>query len=217
MIRRTVDIAAAGAGLLLLSPVLVVIMVLVAVTSPGGALFTQERVGRGGRRFRLLKFRTMRSSSGGPEVTAAGDSRITTIGHFLRRIKLDELPQLWNVLRGDMSLVGPRPEVARYVALYPPPLRDAVLSVRPGITDPLSLELFDESALLACSDDPERYYVEVMLPWKVERQALYVSSRTLSGDFTIILLTIARVLGLTKSVPEAAVPQSTSATDQTLS
>ena len=217
MIRRTVDIAAAGAGLLLLSPVLVVIMVLVAVTSPGGALFTQERVGRGGRRFRLMKFRTMRSSSGGPEVTAAGDSRITTIGRFLRRIKLDELPQLWNVLRGDMSLVGPRPEVARYVALYPAALRELVLSVRPGITDPLSLKLFDESALLACSDDPERYYAEVMLPWKVERQALYVSSRTLKGDLTIILLTIARVIGLTKSVSEPDVPQSTSAADQTLS
>jgi lipopolysaccharide/colanic/teichoic acid biosynthesis glycosyltransferase len=216
MIRRVVDIAAAGSGLLVLSPCLMVVALLIAATSPGGVFFAQERVGCGGRPFRLLKFRTMRLGIAGPQVTAAGDARITSVGRVLRRLKLDEFPQLWNVLRGDMSLVGPRPEVPKYVALYPSALREAVLAVRPGITDPLSLELFDESALLADADDPERYYVEVLLPWKVTRQAVYVSSRTLAGDIRVVAQTIMRVVGLPRPAVDDSLTSPASTRDRSV-
>jgi lipopolysaccharide/colanic/teichoic acid biosynthesis glycosyltransferase len=196
MRRRALDVAASMVGLAGLSPVLVLIGATVALTSEGGAIFTQERVGRGGKPFRLIKFRTMRRGGAGPQVTAAGDARVTAVGGVLRRLKLDELPQLWNVLRGSTSLVGPRPEVPRYVAHYPELERELILSVRPGITDPLSLELIDESALLAEADDPEHYYLTVLLPHKVQRQAAYVRSRSLSGDIAVVFRTIARVAGI---------------------
>jgi lipopolysaccharide/colanic/teichoic acid biosynthesis glycosyltransferase len=157
--------------------------------------FRQERVGRHGRVFRIHKLRTMRVDAGaqGPTITAHADARITRAGHWLRRYRIDELPQLIDVLLGDMSLVGPRPEVPRFVALYPPELRARVLNVRPGITDPAALEFVDESELLAGSTDPERTYVVAILPRKLMRQAEYAERATWASDLAVLARTL-RVL-----------------------
>nr|WP_157345301.1 sugar transferase [Nocardioides sp. MAH-18] len=184
------DLVVSAVGLVLLSPVLAVVGLVVRCDSPGPALFRQQRVGRGGQPFTIHKFRTMRVDAGGPLVTVGGESRITRSGIVLRASKLDEMPQLYDVLRGAMSLVGPRPEVAEYVALWPAEHRDLILSVRPGITDPVSLELRDEQGLLAEQDEPETYYREVLLPWKAEHYAAYVRGRTLRGDLGIIARTV---------------------------
>ena len=188
MAKRLFDAVGAGLGLLLLSPVLVAIAVWVRADSPGPALYRQVRVGRHGRTFRIHKFRTMRSApaDAGPAITVGADARITRAGAFLRRSKLDELPQLIDVLLGDMSLVGPRPEVPRYVATYPDDVRAAVLSVRPGITDVASLTYRDESALLARAADPEREYREVVLPAKLRLSTQYLQHATLGSDLRLI-------------------------------
>jgi lipopolysaccharide/colanic/teichoic acid biosynthesis glycosyltransferase len=189
--KRAFDLVLATVGLIVLSPVLIAIAVWVKVDSPGPALFRQERVGRYGRPFTMLKFRSMRPAprGGGPLLTAADDARITRAGRFLRRTKLDELPQLFNVVRGEMSLVGPRPEVARYVALYPPAVREQVLSVRPGITDDAALVYRDESALLG-SGDAEAVYVSTILPRKLELYQRYVAEQSLRTDLRLILRTL---------------------------
>ncbi|HLO95673.1 MAG TPA: sugar transferase, partial [Burkholderiaceae bacterium] len=176
MAKRLFDILASGLGLLLLSPLLLGVALWIKWDSPGPVMFRQERVGRFGRPFFIHKFRSMRVDAPalGPQITIGEDPRITRSGRFLRRSKIDELPQLWDVLRGAMSLVGPRPEVPRYVALYPAELRDIVLSVRPGITDPASLAFADESAMLAQARDPERAYVEEILPEKLAVSARYL-------------------------------------------
>jgi lipopolysaccharide/colanic/teichoic acid biosynthesis glycosyltransferase len=163
----------------------------VRLDSPGPALFRQERVGRHGRPFTMLKFRTMRAEPqpAGSLLTLAADARITGAGRFLRRTKIDELPQLINVIRGEMSLVGPRPEVARYVALYPPDVRATVLSVRPGITDYAALAYRDESSLLA-SGDAEAIYVSTILPRKLALYQRYVAEQSLRTDLQLILLTL---------------------------
>ena len=165
----------------------------IKLDSPGPVFFRQERVGRFGVPFRIHKFRTMthEESHGGPQITVGDDARITRAGAFLRRAKLDELPQLIDVLRGAMSFVGPRPEVARYVAVYPPALRDKVLSVRPGITDIASLQYRDESALLARAADPEREYREVVLPAKLALSVRYVEEASLRTDLRLIVQTLA--------------------------
>jgi lipopolysaccharide/colanic/teichoic acid biosynthesis glycosyltransferase len=196
MSKRLLDLAAASTGLLLLWPLLVIIALAVKLDSPGPALFRQVRVGLGGREFWLLKFRSMVAdpASAGALVTASGDPRITRVGGWLRATKLDELPQLFNVLRGEMSLVGPRPEVPRYVAMYPADLRSLVLSVRPGITDEASIEFRDESALLAGLTDPEAFYVARILPRKLELYARYARDHTLSGDLRILWRTALRVV-----------------------
>ena len=190
--KRLFDLLCAGLGLLLLSPLLAVLALWVRLDSPGPALFRQERVGRHGKPFRVLKFRTMRVDAErlGPKITAGADPRITRAGAFLRRSKLDELPQLINVVRGEMSLVGPRPEVPEYVALYPPALREIVLSVPPGITDLASIEFRHESELLARAADPQREYVETILPIKLDYYRRYVEGRSLLGDLAIILRTL---------------------------
>src|SRR4051794_36292249 len=177
MVKRLFDLALASLGLVVLSPLLLAIGLLIKFDSPGPALFRQERIGRHGRPFRIHKFRTMRhhpSAIRGAEITVGADPRITRVGAWLRRTKLDELPQLLDVLTGAMSLVGPRPEVRHYVALYPDALRAKVLSVRPGITDMASLEYRDEGARLARAADPEREYVEVVMPAKLQAAARYV-------------------------------------------
>ncbi len=186
--KRVFDVALSGLGLLLLSPLFLVAALWVRLDSPGEVFFRQERVGRGGVPFRIHKFRTMRRDAPehGPAITVGADARITRAGAFLRRSKLDELPQLIDVLRGDMSLVGPRPEVPRYVATYPPALRDKILSVRPGITDLASIEYRDESSLLAKAADPEREYREVVLPAKLRIAAEYVEHATLATDLHVI-------------------------------
>ena len=188
--KRAFDIASALLGLALLAPLFLVVAAWIKLDSPGPVFFRQERIGRGGTPFRIHKFRTMRVEAAGPALTVGADPRITRAGSFLRRSKIDELPQLIDVLRGDMSVVGPRPEVARYVAAYPPALREKVLSVRPGITDPASLQFRDESALLARAADPEREYREVVLPQKLRLAADYVDTASLGGDLRLIAATL---------------------------
>jgi lipopolysaccharide/colanic/teichoic acid biosynthesis glycosyltransferase len=195
MLKRLLDLALAALALVALAPLLLVAMAWVRVDSPGPVFFRQERVGRHGRLFRIHKLRTMRvdAPAAGPAITAHADERITRAGRWLRRHRIDELPQLIDVLRGDMSLVGPRPEVPRFVALYPPELRARVLAVRPGITDPASLEFVDEGALLAGSPDPERAYVENILARKLQRQVEYVERATWWSDLAVMARTL-RVL-----------------------
>jgi lipopolysaccharide/colanic/teichoic acid biosynthesis glycosyltransferase len=152
-------------------------------------------VGRHGVPFAIHKFRTMRHGAGGLALTVGDDARITRAGRWLRRTRLDELPQLLDVLAGDMSLVGPRPEVPRYVALYPPGLRDRALAVRPGLTDPASLAYIDEAALLAAAADPEREYVERILPAKLQAAAAYAERATLASDIAVLARTARALLG----------------------
>ncbi len=192
MAKRLFDILASGLGLLLLSPLLLGVALWIKWDSPGPVMFRQQRVGRFGRPFFIHKFRSMRVDAPalGPQITIGEDPRITRSGRFIRRSKIDELPQLWDVFRGEMSLVGPRPEVPRYVALYPAALRDIVLSVRPGITDPASVAFRDESERLAAATDPERAYVEEILPLKLRLSADYIQGRTLRSDLALILRTV---------------------------
>lgn len=192
MLKRLVDILLSALGLLLLALPLLAIALWVKLDSRGPVLFRQQRVGRFGRPFMIHKFRTMAvdAPARGPQITVGADPRITRVGQVLRRTKLDELPQLWDVLRGAMSLVGPRPEVPKYVALYPEEMRQLLLSVRPGITDLASLQYRDESAVLAAAADPERAYVEQVLPAKLALSSRYVREATLLGDLRLILATL---------------------------
>lgn len=191
--KRLFDIVMAALGLALLAPLLLAVALWVRLDSPGPALFRQTRVGRHGVPFTIHKFRTMRVVPGA-EITVGADPRITRAGRLLRQTKLDELPQLWDVLRGAMSLVGPRPEVPRYVELYPAALRERVLAVRPGITDPASLAFSHEAELLAAAADPEREYREVILPAKLRLSAAYAAEASLGADLRLILATLARVV-----------------------
>ncbi|MHB1345127.1 MAG: sugar transferase [Thermoleophilia bacterium] len=190
---RSLEAVAAGAGLLFLTPVLAVAATLVRTTTKGPALFRQTRVGRHGRPFTLYKLRSMRMSEGGPTVTSSHDSRITPIGALIRRTKVDELPQLWNVLRGDLSLVGPRPEVPEYVDSTDP-LWLAVLDVRPGITDPITLRLRSEEALLAQVEDPHSFYVKTLLPYKLQGNLEYLRRRTWRSDVGVLIRTVLAVV-----------------------
>ena len=196
MLKRLFDVLVAGAGLLLLSPLLVGIALWIKLDSRGPVFFRQQRVGRFGAPFHIHKFRSMREDAplAGPQITVGDDPRITGAGHFLRRTKLDELPQLLDVLAGTMSLVGPRPEVPRYVAMYPPELRDKVLSVRPGITDQASITYRDESTLLARAADPERVYIEQIMPAKLRCAAEYVDHMSLANDLRLIGATLRLLL-----------------------
>lgn len=197
MAKRIFDLLGAAAALLLLSPLLLLTAVLVKLDSPGPVFFRQERVGRGGVPFRIHKFRTMRADAParGLPLTVGDDPRITRVGAFLRRTRIDELPQLIDVLQGTMSLVGPRPEVPRYVAHYPSALRERVLAVRPGLTDPASLAYIDEGALLAQAADPEREYVERILPLKLQSAADYAASASLRTDLGVLWRTAGVLLG----------------------
>ncbi len=195
MSKAVLDVVGAALGLLVLSPVFVVIAIWIRVDSPGPVFFRQERVGRSGQIFRIHKFRTMVENAErmGGQITVAADRRITRCGAVLRRTKLDELPQLIDVLQGKMSLVGPRPEVPRYVKLYPEDVRRIVLSVKPGITDPASIDYRNESALLSGSADPELTYVREILPVKLASYRHYVETRSLWGDVKIIFRTFAAI------------------------
>ncbi len=188
--KRIFDFCCSLAGLTLLAPAFLAAALLIKLDSPGPVFFRQERVGRHGVPFRIFKFRTMRAGAGGSQITVGDDARITRVGRVLRRFKLDELPQLLNVLRGEMSLVGPRPEVPRYVACYPVKARKIVFSVMPGITDWASLKYKDESVLLARAADPERAYIEEILPVKMGYYVRYVQERSLLSDVKIIFLTL---------------------------
>lgn len=192
MAKRLFDLLLSSLGLAVLALPLALVALAIRLDSPGPVFYRQVRVGLRGREFRIHKFRTMTHNPGdrGPQLTVGADTRITRVGAFLRRTKLDELAQLFDVFEGTMSLVGPRPEVPRYVALYPAALREKVLSVRPGITDFASIEYRDESTLLARSADPERTYREVILPTKLALQARYVDRSGLGTDLVLIGRTV---------------------------
>ncbi|MNQ51133.1 putative undecaprenyl-phosphate N-acetylgalactosaminyl 1-phosphate transferase [compost metagenome] len=195
MLKRLFDICCSALGLLVLLPFLALIAIAIKLDSPGPVFFRQERVGRRGVPFRIHKLRSMqvRHSAIDRQITVGADARITRVGRLIRQWKLDELVQLIDVLRGDMSLVGPRPEVPRYVAMYPDDARDEILSVRPGITDLASIQFRNESTILAQSTDPERAYQEVILPEKLRLQQQYVRTRSFTGDLAILFKTAAAI------------------------
>lgn len=199
LVRRSVDVAVSALGLIVLMPVTAVLAILIKRDSPGPVFFVQVRLGRAGVPFRLLKFRTMRVSDEGVEVTAAGDPRVTELGRRLRASKLDELPQLVNVLLGDMSLVGPRPEVNRYAQYWTVEQRQVILSVPPGITDPVTLSLRREEELLAASEDPETFYVWTLLPEKARGYVDYVRGRSIPSDAVVLARTVAALVQPSKA------------------
>lgn len=194
---RWAEILLATTGLLLVLPLLILIGLAVKFTSHGPVLFRQERVGRGGRLFTILKFRTMvteASELGGKLTVGSRDPRVTPVGYWLRRFKLDELPQLWNVLVGDMKFVGPRPEVPEYVMLWNEVQRAALLAVPPGITDPAAIFFRDEEEMLGVVPDPERYYVQEILPTKLAMNIDYLKIRSARSDAGLIALTVRRAV-----------------------
>jgi len=202
---RSVEDAIAFLGLILAAPLIVLSGLAIAVTSGFPVLFRQTRVGRNGRNFKLYKLRTMKPSTNGPQITSGNDARITRLGRFLRHTKLDELPTLWNVLRGDMSLVGPRPEVPRFVKLADP-IWQKVLSVRPGITDPVTLHLRSEADFLAhIEGDTEQYYVNELQPAKLKGYVAYLEERSWRSDLIVLAQTFVAVLAPRESAPQTAV------------
>jgi len=191
---RTVEASLALAGLALCAPVMAAAAIAIRATSPGPAIFVQERVGKGGRTFKMFKFRSMSTGGSGPQVTARGDRRITPVGKLLRKSKVDELPELWNVVRGDMSLVGPRPEVPTYVD-QSDRLWQRVLEARPGLTDPVTLRLRNEEELLATAPmESSRYYREKLLPFKLSGYIDYLEKRTWRSDVEVLFRTAAAVV-----------------------
>lgn len=194
-VKRIFDLFASACGLVLLSPLFVLIAILIKSDSKGEVFFRQERVGMKGRLFRIHKFRTMsvEAERKGLQITVGSDRRITRVGAVIRKYKMDELPQLIDVLLGDMSLVGPRPEVPKYIACYPERIRDKVLSVRPGITDWASIRFKDENKILGEASDPEAAYIKEVLPIKQAYYVEYVESRSFFGDIFIIFSTIAAI------------------------
>jgi len=187
---RFFDIIFSALGLIVLLPVFAAICLKIKIGSKGGCFFIQERIGKDGKPFGLYKFRTMRIGADSEGLLTVGehDARITRVGYFLRKTKMDELPQLWNVLKGDMSLVGPRPEVRKYVELYTDEQRK-VLRVRPGITDYASIEYANENELLSKAEDPDRTYIEEVMPDKIKLNMRYLEHYTVSEYFKIIFLT----------------------------
>ena len=189
--KRLIDVSVSSMGLILLSPLLIVVGILVRCTSSGPILYWQDRMGRGSKVFRIAKFRSMVAGAEkkGPSITASGDARVTGFGAILRRFKIDEFPQLWNVLRGEMSLVGPRPELPQYVLNYTPEQR-LVLSVRPGITDIASIRYRHEEAILAETENPEQFYRNVVLPDKLALNIQYIRDISLSVDVKLVIETL---------------------------
>lgn len=188
--KRLFDIVASGCGLIVLSPVFLILAIWIKLDSPGPVFYRQVRVGRGNRDFRIFKFRSMRvGSDKGSLVTIGGhDPRITRSGYFIRKFKLDEFPQLINVFVGDMSLVGPRPEVRHYVDYWTPEQMH-VLNVRPGITDPASIKFRNENELMEQAEDPEKYYIEVIMQEKIKLYLEYVQHHSFLGDIGLIFKT----------------------------
>ena len=189
--KRLFDITASFFGILILSPLLIFIGLWVGLSSKGGVFYKQIRVGKNNKDFKLYKFRSMRVNSDKQGLLTVGskDSRITKAGYFIRKYKIDELPQLFNVLKGDMSFVGPRPEVRRYVDLYSEE-QMKVLSVRPGITDPASIKYRNENDLLSSASNPEQYYIQHIMPDKLKINIDYINTRTFFKDIKIIFQTI---------------------------
>lgn len=194
--KRAMDIVISGAALVVLSPVLLLVALLIKIDDPGPVFYRQVRVGKDGKTFRIFKFRSMvvDADKKGLQITVGRDPRITRMGAFLRKTKLDELAQLINVFVGDMSFVGPRPEVPRYVELYTPYQRQ-VLLVRPGITDYASIAYRNENDLLAGAQDPEKMYIETIMPDKIELNMKYLHEISPLTDIRLIFKTIAAVIG----------------------
>lgn len=194
MIKRGFDLTCSLVGLVVLWPCFLLIWLLIKLDDGGPVFYRQVRVGRKGRLFEILKFRSMKvgADKAGPSITASGDKRITRVGCLLRKTKIDELPQLWNVLSGEMSFVGPRPEVPKYVALYTPSQKE-VLELTPGITDEASIEFRDEETLLAAATKPEEYYIEHCIPIKIAINLAYARKANLFRDLTVIFRTIGSV------------------------
>jgi lipopolysaccharide/colanic/teichoic acid biosynthesis glycosyltransferase len=188
--KRGLDVVLATVLLMVTAPLLIVVALTVWITSPGSAIFRQKRVGMSGRLFEILKFRTMTAVQGAnkPPITAAGDKRITRLGQLLRRYKLDELPQLINIIKGEMSFVGPRPELPEFVALFANDYAD-ILRVRPGLTDYAAIRFRNEEDLLAASGDPVRTYVEVFLPQKIALYRQYLATRSMWVDLVLMVQT----------------------------
>lgn len=195
MTKRLFDISLSALGLAVLLPFLAIFALMVWLEDFGAPIFVQRRIGEGGKPFSMYKLRSMRAAAAGSAITVGRDARITRIGHLLRKIKMDELPQLVNVLLGEMSFVGPRPEVEKYVALYTPEQRK-VLKLKPGITDPASLALFDEAELLSRVNDPEDFYIRELMPEKIRINMEYGTRASLLRDLLVILATIARPFGI---------------------
>jgi lipopolysaccharide/colanic/teichoic acid biosynthesis glycosyltransferase len=197
MLKRLLDLLGAGFGLVITAPVLFVLFLLIRLESAGPALFVQKRVGLGGRDFWMYKLRSMRRDDSGSArlLTVGEDPRITRMGRFVRATKLDELPQLWNVFCGEMSLVGPRPEVRRYVDLYTLE-QQKVLALKPGITDPASLAMFNESELLGRVDSPDEFYVRVLMPEKIRINLEYAARAGVGSDLLLIFATVGKIFGL---------------------
>jgi len=193
--KRLLDLCIALPALVLLSPLFLAFAVAIKLDSRGAVFFRQERMGRGFRPFRIYKFRTMVADAprrGGQLTVGHGDPRITRVGRWLRKTKFDELPQMLNVLLGDMSIVGPRPEVPRYVEMFRPDFAE-ILSVRPGITDPASLEYRDEAMLLAASDDPEKTYIDQILPAKLAISKQYLARASALHDIGLMFRTLRHI------------------------
>ena len=194
MLKRIFDIILSLFGLIILLPFMIIIAILIKLDSKGPVFFKQVRVTKNGREFKIFKYRTMKIGSDKySQITVGKDDRITKIGMFLRKYKLDEIPQLINVLLGDMSLVGPRPEVPKYVAFYTDEQKE-ILKVRAGITDYASIEFSDENDLLASEEDPEKAYIEKIMPKKIELNKKYILEISILTDIKIILLTIKKIL-----------------------
>lgn len=191
MLKRIFDIAASLFGLIVLSPALLIIAVLIKIRMPGPALFSQQRTGRYGKLFTIYKFRSMTLDHGGSTISVKGEMRITPLGGTLRKYKLDELPELWNILKGDMSFVGPRPDVPEYTDRLVGEERQ-ILELRPGLTGPATLVYANEEELLASVEDPQAYNDEVLWPEKVRLNMDYYHNRTFFGDILIIFRTIFR-------------------------
>ena len=194
MLKKIFDITLSLFGLIILLPFMLIIAILIKIDSKGPVFFKQIRVTKNGKEFKIFKYRTMRVGSDKySQITVGKDGRITKLGSFLRKYKLDEIPQLINVLIGDMSLVGPRPEVPKYVALYTDEQKE-ILKVRAGITDYASIEFSDENDLLASEENPEKAYIEKIMPKKIELNKKYLSEISILTDIKIILLTIKKIL-----------------------
>ena len=196
MSKRLFDFLCVVPGIVVLSPLMVLVAAWIKIDSPGPVFFQQSRVGKEGKEFRMYKFRTMvpNAEKIGAKITIGGDPRITRSGRFLRKYKLDELPQLFNVLLGQMSLVGPRPEVPSYVKFYPEAIREKVLSIKPGITDLASLKYRDEGTLLQGVENPAEVYINDILPHKLDYYMQYIDQHTLRLDFKIILQTLISIV-----------------------
>ena len=188
--KQLMDIVVSAVGIVLLVPLFAIVALAILLEDGGSVFYRQPRVGRGGALFKIDKFRSMQSASGGSNLTVAGDPRVTRVGAVLRRTKLDELPQLANVLWGEMSLVGPRPETPDLMAQYSPFQRELILSVRPGMTDYASVVLRDESTLLAGASDPATFYRERLIPLKFELCSRYLQETGLLTDLRVILATL---------------------------